>query len=728
MAATWERPSVPGPGSSLVTATEARAVHVRRAVESLGRAFADREPVAGAWAAVLANRWRLEPVPSPALLARQAAWALVSMRIIGRSVGALRASASLRDGETWFLGEIGAPSLLSDCVIEFTDREAIHALESFRYDDDLRDLLPYVLDAHGPGSRASVMRDPDTQTSRRAKRAAGVFYTPSDVAEFIVRETLGALGGVTEHLCILDPACGSGVFLKAVLDTARIQTPSLNCSDFVERCLHGIDINPLAVEAACFVLLHECLRSNPQGRGESPWSLWHRIRCNLCVADALTFSATTPTRDYSGVLCGLRKRLDDSYVPPSTEQLETQTATTLFSKGRPLGSVFPSISSGADIIIGNPPYARIGPRDDGAALERRFESLPAGAVAGSDYFPVFVEMMWQFAQPRRSASGMVVPLSLACSRRSQLSAVRRAITANGGRWRFAFFDREPHALFGEDVKTRNTIVLRRACSGDAGSVTATIETSPLRKWTSRQRNRLFDTIDFTPLSDNAISITAGIPKLDGPQSARVFELLARRTSRMREMYLSVGSCLPKDIARSHGDAHVFVAGTAYNFLNVFRRHRSLPPQRAPWSASPLLALRFADEDEAARGLALLCSRVAYWLWRVTEDGFHVARSFLMGLPFNDGIFSETDQATLTSLGSDLWDRVQDQQVVSVNGGRQTVAYRPNVGGNIRDRIDTLLIEALEIDPSFIEYLRAFTRTVVWVDEQDEAPQPRFRFQ
>ena len=596
-ATTSERPSVPGSGSSLVAGTEARAVHVRRAVESVERAFAGREAVAGAWAAILANRWQSEPASSPALLARQAAWALISMRIIGRSVGALRAGASLRDGETWFLGETRAPSLLSDSVIEFSGHEAIRALESFTYDDDLRDLLPYVLDAHGPGSRATVMRDPSTQISRRAKRASGVFYTPSDVAEFIVRETLGELGQATEYPCILDPACGSGVFLKAILDTARIQTPSLNCFDFVERCLHGIDINPLAVEAACFVLLHECLRSNSQRRSATPWSLWHRIRCNLCVADALTFSVARPTRDPSGDLSDLRKRFDDTYVPPSTERLETQTATTLFCEGRPLGSVFPSLASGADIVIGNPPYARIGPRDDAAALERRFESLSAGAVAGSDYFPVFVEMMWQFARPGRSASGMVVPLSLACSRRSQLGTVRRAIAASGGRWRFAFFDREPHALFGEEVKTRNTIVLRRDCSGDAGSATATIETGPLRKWTSRQRNRLFDTIAFTPISDNTVSIATGIPKLDGTESARVFGRLARRTSRLREV-CSFGSCLPGDVARGHGDAHVFVAGTAYNFLNVFRPHRSLPAQRAPWSASTVLALPVPRMSEA----------------------------------------------------------------------------------------------------------------------------------
>jgi len=36
----------------------------------------------------------------------------------------------------------------------------------------------------------------------------------------------------------------------------------------------------------------------------------------------------------------------------------------------------------------------------------------------------------------------------------------------GGTWRCAFFDREPHALFGEDVETRNAILFRREVVND----------------------------------------------------------------------------------------------------------------------------------------------------------------------------------------------------------------------------------------------------------------------
>ena len=116
---------------------------------------------------------------------------------------------------------------------------------------------------------------------------------------------------------------------------------------------------------------------------------------------------------------------------------------------------------------------------------------------------------------------------------------------------------------------------------------------------------------------------------------------------------------------------------------------------------------------------MLGSRVAFWLWHVTGDGFHVTRAFVMSLPFSDRLFDENRRGHLTRLGTRLWDEVQTQQVVSVNGGRQTIAYRPHASERLRDEIDALLLDALDAEPSFIEYLRAFTRSVVAVDESDE---------
>ena len=66
--------------------------------------------------------------------------------------------------------------------------------------DGLADLLPYVLDPHGPGSRASILKDPKTREARDAKRQKGVFYTPSDVANYMARAVLNDLEE-TEPAC-----------------------------------------------------------------------------------------------------------------------------------------------------------------------------------------------------------------------------------------------------------------------------------------------------------------------------------------------------------------------------------------------------------------------------------------------------------------------------------------------------------------------------------------------
>src|SRR5690606_26493912 len=138
--------------------------------------------------------------------------------------------------------------------------------------------------------------------------------------------------------------------------------------------------------------------------------------------------------------------------------------------------------------------------------------------------------------------------------------------------------------------------------------------------------------------------------------------------------------------------------------------------RAEWSQSALTTLEFADERTAFAAFAVLSSRLAFWLWHVKEDGFHVTRSFVSELPFPSAL----DIDGTAALGAKLWDDLQVNQVVSVNAGRQTVAYRPHSCGRTRDAIDNALLDALGVEPSFGLYLRAFARAVVTVDEDDSA--------
>jgi hypothetical protein len=110
------------------------------------------------------------------------------------------------------------------------------------------------------------------------RKATGTFYTPQPIAQFLIRRTLGPLvrDAAPEKILglkVLDPAMGSGAFLVAACvylahayETALVRSGSCHATDFgprehaairrtiAERCLFGVDSNPMAVQLACLSL------------------------------------------------------------------------------------------------------------------------------------------------------------------------------------------------------------------------------------------------------------------------------------------------------------------------------------------------------------------------------------------------------------------------------------------------------------------------------------------
>jgi hypothetical protein len=124
-----------------------------------------------------------------------------------------------------------------------------------------------------PGRRrahATVTLEPGSGV----RKATGTFYTPQPIADYVVRRTLGPL--VRElssarilQVRIVDPAMGSGAFLVAACrylagayEEALIREGGCHSSDLgeperaairrsiAERCLYGVDLNPMAVQLA----------------------------------------------------------------------------------------------------------------------------------------------------------------------------------------------------------------------------------------------------------------------------------------------------------------------------------------------------------------------------------------------------------------------------------------------------------------------------------------------
>ena len=106
------------------------------------------------------------------------------------------------------------------------------------------------------------------------RKATGTFYTPRALTEHVVRRTLAPLvdGASPERILslrILDPAMGSGAFLVAACrylarayEAALIEEGGIPAADITDaeragfrrtvaqRCLYGVDLNPMAVQLA----------------------------------------------------------------------------------------------------------------------------------------------------------------------------------------------------------------------------------------------------------------------------------------------------------------------------------------------------------------------------------------------------------------------------------------------------------------------------------------------
>lgn len=118
-------------------------------------------------------------------------------------------------------------------------------------------------------------------TDKGERKATGSYYTPEYIVNYIVDNTLGPLTADAKSpedvlaLKVLDPAMGSGHFLVGAVDFIGRRCAQLAGEEeevrekeyqrfAVERCVYGVDLNPLAVELAKLSLwLHTVARDKP---------------------------------------------------------------------------------------------------------------------------------------------------------------------------------------------------------------------------------------------------------------------------------------------------------------------------------------------------------------------------------------------------------------------------------------------------------------------------------
>jgi type I restriction-modification system DNA methylase subunit len=191
----------------------------------------------------------------------------------------------------------GLPFLPANFLAErpVPDRYLAEALKLIAYAQDKkgrgRHLVDYgELDVRHLGSiyegllefHPTVKNDKiELYTDKGERKATGSYYTPGYIVDYIVENTLGPL---TEKMAtpeevieikVLDPAMGSGHFLVGAVDFIGRRCVELAGEEAektekdyqreaVERCIYGVDLNPLAVELAKLSLwLHTVAKDKP---------------------------------------------------------------------------------------------------------------------------------------------------------------------------------------------------------------------------------------------------------------------------------------------------------------------------------------------------------------------------------------------------------------------------------------------------------------------------------
>jgi hypothetical protein len=246
--------------------------------------FAEARGLVPMWHPVYRDRYSIEAIVSALLAGRRYRGIWHAVRAISRLVW-----AGCRAGElkvTAFNGRLFSPDQAATFdrvrIDDDVMRRAVMAVSTVA-EGGARTRIGYVdLDVEQLGAvyehvleyRPAAPRTTALERTRDARKASGTFYTPRSLTAYLVRQTLDPLvrnrtADDILRLRILDPAMGSGAFLVAAcqylalaVEAALVRegrwhqaeiTPADRARvkrEIAQRCLFGVDLNPMAVQLA----------------------------------------------------------------------------------------------------------------------------------------------------------------------------------------------------------------------------------------------------------------------------------------------------------------------------------------------------------------------------------------------------------------------------------------------------------------------------------------------
>lgn len=248
--------------------------------------------------------------------------------------------------------------------------EAVKVLPTLQLDiSSCGYLIDYILQ-----SDLSQQLEDGEKHSQRKKR--GAFFTPYPIAYLIVENTIDHQ---KSSMSILDPACGTGVFLSAAAEFLK----KLGKSNLeISHLLHGWDINQDSLKIA------QCLLAVELGLNETAQK--RLLSSNQFIAK------------------------DTIIEPIENDNLFFQRSHDKYD---------------FDYIVTNPPYDRL-KADSGStaykktvsdyvSIIRKSNKYPLSSDGSVDLYRLFVERVLQIRVPQRSKIGLIIPASFCSDKNAQ---------------------------------------------------------------------------------------------------------------------------------------------------------------------------------------------------------------------------------------------------------------------------------------------------------------------
>ena len=246
--------------------------------------FAEARGLVPMWHPVYRDRYTIDAIVSALLAGRTCRGAWAAIQAISRLAHAGCTAGELR--VTAFNGRLFAPShapaferrrvaddVMAKALLAVSTTQDRGGRTRIQYRDldveQLGTVYEHVLEYQPSGAST-----PELVRTRDVRQASGTFYTPRQITAWLVRRTLAPLvhnrsADEILSLRVLDPAMGSGAFLvaacrflahaaeDALVGEGRWHSPDVTADDraalrrdIAQRCLFGVDLNPVAVQLA----------------------------------------------------------------------------------------------------------------------------------------------------------------------------------------------------------------------------------------------------------------------------------------------------------------------------------------------------------------------------------------------------------------------------------------------------------------------------------------------